>query len=106
MPSIKCSSTDGRSVLGVLIDIQYGKYKSGTENGVLSDYYSYHQLLGVQDPPVLFLQDVKTNDPKSVREVVRLQSITDSQGVLRCDCKCGCKTNRCKCKQSGLLCNS
>ena len=106
MPNVDRGPTDSRNVLAVIIDIKYDKYKLGTENGVLSDHYSYHQLVKVPDPPILFVQDVETNNPKSLREVVRLQSITGGQEVLRCDCESSCKTNRCKCKQSGVLCNS
>jgi len=56
--------------------------------------------------PTLHLQDIPDSEPKSLREVARLQSVTDGQGMLKCDCKGGCKTNRCKCRQAKVLSNS
>ena len=53
-----------------------------------------------------FIQVDELFGPKSLREIVRLQSINGGQGVMKCDCKGGCKTNRCKCKQAKVLCNS
>jgi len=31
--------------------------------------------------------------------------IAGSQGYTRCICEAGCKTNRCACKKSNVLCN-
>ncbi len=54
----------------------------------------------------LHLQDIPDGEPKSLREFARLQSGTSGQGMLKCDCKGGCKTNRCKYKQAKVLSNS
>ena len=56
--------------------------------------------------PTLFIQDISKDEPKSLKEIARLQSVAGGQGLLKCDCKGGCKTNRCKCKQANMLCNS
>jgi hypothetical protein len=56
--------------------------------------------------PALHLQDIPDGEPKSLREVSRLQSVTGGQGMLKYDCKGGCKTNPCKCKQAKVLSNS
>jgi len=54
----------------------------------------------------LHLQDVPDREPKSLREVTRLQSVTGGQGRLKYDCKEGYKTSRCKFEQAKVLCNS
>ncbi|CAF4451377.1 unnamed protein product, partial [Rotaria socialis] len=52
------------------------------------------------------VENVDQGIKKSLREVVKLQSITGGQGMLKCSCKGGCTTNRCKRKQAKILCNS
>ena len=69
-------------------------------------YYSYNQLFKASGSATLRVEDVPNEGSKSLREIVRLRSITGGQGMLKCDCKVGCKTNRCKCKQAKVLCNS
>jgi len=49
------------------------------------------------------VEDIPNEAPKSLREIARLQSVTGDQGMLKCDCKGGCKTKRCKCKQANVL---
>ncbi|CAK9807179.1 hypothetical protein ANTPLA_LOCUS5208 [Anthophora plagiata] len=36
----------------------------------------------------------------------RKSSVSGGQGYQRCVCKGQCKSNKCKCKKSGKLCNS
>ena len=106
MPDVDRGPTDPRNVLAVIMEIKHDKLKLGTEKGILFGYYSYHQVSKAPGAPTLLLQDIAENVTKSLREIVKLQSITGGQGMLKCDCKLGCKTNRCKCKQANVLCNS
>ncbi|CAF1370373.1 unnamed protein product [Rotaria sordida] len=106
VPDIDRGPTDARNILAVIMGIKHDKYKLGTQNGILSGYYSYHQVSKAPGLPTLFIQDIQKDEPKSLREIVRLQSITGGQGLLKCHCKGGCKTNRWKCKQANMLCNS
>ncbi|CAF4933945.1 unnamed protein product, partial [Rotaria magnacalcarata] len=66
----------------------------GTTNGTLFGYYSYNQLFKSSGSATLLIEDIPNEGPKSLREIARLQSITGGQGMLKCDCKDGCKTNR------------
>ncbi len=98
--------TDARNVLAVILDEKNNKYQLGTANGVLVAYFAFNQLSKAPGARTLTSQDVPNGAPKSLREISRIQSITGGQGMLKCDCEGGCKTNRCKCKQAKVLCNS
>jgi hypothetical protein len=106
VPDVDRGPADARNVLGVIMDVKHGKYQLGTANGILFGYYSYNQLFKASGSATLCVENVPNERSKSLREIVRLQSITGGQGMLKCDCKGGCKTNRCKCKQAKVLCNS
>jgi hypothetical protein len=88
------------------MDVKYGKYHLGTTHGVLHGFFSYNQISKAPGAPTLLVEDIPNEPSKSLREIARLQSITGGQGMLKCDCKGGCKTKRCKCKQANVLCNS
>ena len=69
-------------------------------------YYAYNQISRAPGVATLLAENIPYEAPKSLREIARLQSVTGGEGMLRCDCKGGCKTKRCKCKQANVLCNS
>ncbi|CAF1045966.1 unnamed protein product [Didymodactylos carnosus] len=106
VPDLDRGPTDARNILAVIMEIKHDKYKLGTENGVLLGYYSSHQVSEAPGLPTLFMQNITEEEPKSLREIARLQSVTGGQGMLKCHCQGGCKTKRCKCKQATVLCNS
>ncbi|CAF3828538.1 unnamed protein product [Rotaria sp. Silwood1] len=85
-----------RNVLALIIELKYDKYKLGTEEGVLAGYYSFHQISKAPRAATLLVSHVTQCEPKSLREIVKLQSITGCQGLLKCSCKGRCKTKRCK----------
>ena len=101
----KCSS---RNIIGVVLEIDEEKslYKIGTDQGVLKNMYCRgefeickERFLSVNDVPLT---------STSVRECHAKTAITGGQGFFKCDCKTGCKTNRCKCLKANptRLCNS
>ncbi len=94
------------NILAVITDIKHDKLKLGVDKGVLSGYYSFHQVSKAPGVPTLLIQDVTESVSRSLREIIKLQSITGGQDMLKCDFKQGCKTDRCKCKQANVLCNS
>ena len=83
--------------------MKHDKLKIGTSKGVLFGYYSQHQVSKTPGVPALSIEDISTHIIKSLREIVKLQSITSDQGVLKCDCKQDCRANKCKCKQAIIL---
>ena len=106
VPDIVRGPADARNVLGVIMNVKYGKYQLGTINGTLFGDYSYNQLFKASGSAMLRVEDVLNEEPKSLREIVRFPSVTGGQGVLKCDCTGGCKTNRRKCKLAKVICNS
>ena len=88
------------------MDIKHEKFKLGTEQGVLPGYYSFHQITKASGTSTLLIEHVDQGVQKSLREIVKMQSITGGQGLLKCSCKGGCTSSRCKCKQAKILCNS
>ena len=106
MPDIDRGPTDARNVLTVVMEIKHDKYILGTEQDVLHGYYSFHQLSKAPGTPTLLIEKVTEGGTKSLREIVKLQSITGGQGLLKCSCKGACATNKRKCKQAKVLCNS
>ncbi|CAF1499301.1 unnamed protein product [Rotaria sordida] len=106
VPDVDRGPTDAHNILGVIIEIKHNKLKLGTKYSTLHGYYSFHQVEKAPGEPTLEIQDIIDNTPRSVREIMKLESITGGQGILKCDCKQGCKTNKGKCKQADVLCNS
>ena len=47
-----------------------------------------------------------STEKKTLRQLAIMASKFGGQGFQRCNCKQGCKTNKCKCKSNGLKCNS
>jgi hypothetical protein len=60
----------------------------------------HHQISKAPGSVTLFARDIPNETAKLLRETTILQSIAGGQGMLKCDCKGGCKTNRCNCKQA------
>jgi hypothetical protein len=94
------------NILAVVLGLKHGKYQLGTANGIPLRYFAFNQLSKAPGIPTLHSQDAPDDEPKSLREVARIESVTGGQRILKGDCKGGCKTNRCKCKQAKMLCNS
>ncbi|CAF3516224.1 unnamed protein product [Rotaria socialis] len=106
VPDVDRGPTDARNVLAVVMEIKDDKYKLGVEQGIINGYYSFHQISKATGTSTILVENVDQGIKKSLREVVKLQSITGGQGMLKCSCKGGCTTSRCKCKQAKILCNS
>ncbi|GFQ68955.1 KRAB-A domain-containing protein 2 [Trichonephila clavata] len=79
-------------------------YKLGTEHGVLKQLYCRSEFSIFQEKSLTFAS-VGTEE-KSLRTVVSSQSLTGGQGYSRCSCTTKCSTNRCRCKNNKLICNS
>ena len=41
--------------------------------------FSYHQVCKASGLPTLLIQDIQKEEPKSLREIARLQSVTGGQ---------------------------
>lgn len=103
-PDVDRGHGDPRSVIAVVMSVEGGFYKLGTEHGVLKQLYARSEF-SILHEKLLLLSSVGTEE-KSLRTIASSQSLTGGQGYTRCNCTTKCTTNRCKCKNNKLLCNS
>ena len=88
------------------MEIKDYKYKLGVEQGIINGYYGFHQISKATGTPTILIESIDQGIKISLREVVKLQSTTGGQRMLKCSYKGGCTTSTCKCKQAKILCNS
>ena len=88
------------------VDKEKSMYRIGTLHGVLNGMYTRGQF-EICKEKFMSVDDVPTTLTTTVRECHAKSSIT-GQGYIKCNCKQGCKTNRCKCLKADptRLCNS
>jgi len=105
--------TDSRYVPGVVVELTTHDFcRIGCKGGVLKDCYRPETLLVEHNhgPEVYNLQGVLkdwSSLPKiSVREALRLISPSGGQGFTKCGCNGDCSKSNCKCRKTGVLCNS
>ncbi|CAF5050233.1 unnamed protein product, partial [Rotaria sp. Silwood1] len=103
IPDVDRGPPDARNVLGVIIEVKDDQIKLGTTKGILCGNYSYHQVSKALGLPTLLIEHIPQGIPKSLREIVKLQSVTGDQGLLKCDYKQGCRTTKCSCKQANVM---
>lgn len=90
---------------GVVMEVtEDNLYKIGTKEGILPQLYSRNQI-SFSDTQFLQIEEVP-NQTISLREANTKESIVGGQGFTRCGCTTKCKSNRCKCRKKGQLCNS
>ena len=83
MPDIDRGPADARNVLGVIMEMKYHQSKLGTNEGILFSYYNCHQVSKAPGKSTLLIDDIPQGSSKSLREIVKLQSITGGQGLLK-----------------------
>ena len=83
IPDVDRGRGDPRSVLAVVMNVEDGFYKLGTEHGVLKQLYSRNDFSIVHEK-LLTLESVGT-EAKSLRTIASSQSLTGSQCYIRCN---------------------
>lgn len=105
-PDIDKSKIDPKSLITVVTDIKDDDYyELGTKVGKLAGLYTINQFTVCKEK-FLNIEDVATNKTVSQRAAIKLLSLVGGQGFKKCNCLQKCRTNRCLCKSSRLLCNS
>lgn len=105
IPDIDRAKMDPKSVIAVVTDIKDEEfYELGTEFGKLNALYTINQFTLCKDK-FLSVEKVPTKTIP-LRAVAKKSSLVGGQGFKKCNCLQKCKTNRCLCKSSNLLCNS
>ena len=82
-------------------------YRLATKHGILLGSYTRNQF---EPTHALFLfpSEISADNFISFRQAVKLSSICEEQGFLKCGCsgKNRCEQNRCACRKAGQICNS
>lgn len=105
IPDVDRGRGDPRNILFAVVSINdEDYYELGNKEGTIEQYYTRSQF-DVCPEPFIKVDEV-SNVKKSLREIAKNMSLLGGQGYQRCACKSNCKTNKCKCKASGIFCNS
>jgi len=96
---------DCRNIKGVVLEIINNGYRIGTKVGTIVGLMSRNQIEKIEGNSLTLL-DIPENTEVSVRKAVQLLTLSGGQGHVHCSCRGGCKTGKCKCKRSNILCNS
>nr|XP_022910410.1 uncharacterized protein LOC111421478 [Onthophagus taurus] len=108
VPDVDRARGSPRNVLAVITHVEDNLYKLCTESGVLKSKYTRSQFNPCKEK--LLDKDQllhgATEKEITLREAAACASPSGSQGYQRCQCKTKCKTKKCLCKSTGILCNS
>jgi hypothetical protein len=114
--ALKChevdrGNSDPQNLLCVITDVDTEKvnYKFLTQIGPLEGWFCRNDLIIAKTVVLDWIDKVnglKKEKELSVRSTITAISIGSGQGVVKCNCTAKCITMSCKCKKSGLLCNS
>jgi hypothetical protein len=95
---------DPQNLIGVVLEKSERGFKIGTKAGVLSGVFARNQLEMTKFNKIAC--DMIPSQKMSIRTAVRLLSVGEGQGKLKCSCQKGCLKNRCKCFKNKRDCNS
>jgi hypothetical protein len=84
-------------------------FKLGHKGGVLKEWFPFNVLHKIDGIAMSFSRDeVPMEKEISVREAIKIVSISNGQGYKQCNCKtgkCG-QGSKCNCYKDGVKCNS
>lgn len=94
VPDVDRGRTDGRNILAFVLEITDANlYKLGTKNGILNQLYARNQFT-ICNEKFIYAEEIPQSEI-SLRECARKLSKTGGQGYSRC----GCKSDKCKCRK-------
>ena len=95
---------DPLNLIGVVIEKSERGFKIGTKAGVLSGVFARNQIELTKFNKITC--NMIPSDELSIRTAVRLLSVGEGQGMVKCSCKTGCLKIRCKCFKNKRDCTS
>ena len=105
VPKFDRGPLDSNNISGIISDFRNGVYQISTSVGTLKNWYTRTEF---RVSKTKLIGEVCT-DVVSVREAVTKLSGFGGQGYQKCTCKPGknqCRTAKCKCFRSKVVCNS
>lgn len=103
------SPLDFQNIFGVVMAIENGVYQIGTKHGLIKGWFSRTDINLSGTQVAVNINDVPSDILLSVRQASSKQSRAGGQGYKKCNCKASkiqCRTKRCLCVKSNVLCNS
>jgi hypothetical protein len=116
LDTVDRTKVDGAGIVGVVVESnkKHASCRVAVKAGVLNHLYVYHKLRAVpersNDCMLNGLEEVfwgwKGLPRITEREAARSESSVGGQGMIRCNCKGICDSNRCACRKANQECNS
>jgi hypothetical protein len=107
IPQVDRSKGDPKNIMAIVHEKTDKGYSLATKHGILLGSYTRNQF-ELTDSLFLRPSDISIENFISLRRAVKVDSLFEGQGFLKCGC-CGknrCETNRCACRKAGQMCNS
>jgi hypothetical protein len=104
VPDVDRGRLAPRSILAVVIDVNAsGMYRLGTKEGNIDRLYARNEITAADSDFITFADVPATSISLRSASVI---SSGSQQGFVHCTCQRYCIDKKCKCKKSGVLCNS
>lgn len=105
IPAVDRGRGDPTNLVAVVLEMKEEKVRVGTRDGVLNTWFERNQVAATRFKSIS-IDDIRSEDVYSLRELVRLGSVGTGQGYRRCSCRGDCDSKRCKCQKDEMICNS
>ena len=106
---VDLGAADAPNIVCVILDKNDNKYQLGHKGGVLKEWFPFNVLHKIDGVAMSFSRDeVPMEKEISVREAIKIVSISNGQGYKQCNCKtgkCG-QGSKCNCYKDGVKSNS
>ena len=116
LDAVDCTKVDGGNLAGVVVSINKAKStcQVAVQHGLLHRAYVYHVLKPVpQSSNYLDVMNLRKafEDWRSLPKITERVAacfilLVGGHGVIHCNCRGTCATNRCLCRKADRLCNS
>ena len=108
LPLVDRGRGDPRNIMGIILDRDDNDmYRIAVRSGILKGKYSRNQF-DLCTQILLTNDDVSQDKEIALRSAVQVESKFGGQGFVKCNCSGAkrCASNRCKCFQAHVKCNS
>jgi hypothetical protein len=106
---VDLGAADAPNIVCVILEKNDNMFKLGHKGGVLKEWFPFNVLHKIDGIAMSFSRDeVPMEKEISVREAIKIVSISNGQGYKQCNCKtgkCG-QGSKCNCYKDGVKCNS
>jgi hypothetical protein len=106
---VDLGAADAQNIVCVILEKNDSMFKLGHKGGVLKEWFPFNVLHKIDGIAMSFSRvEAPMEKEISVREAIKIVSISNGQGYKQCNCKtgkCG-QGSKCNCYKDGVKCNS